>query len=132
MARLMPLALAISPARVDRGLGAGDHHLARRIVVGDDADAAGRGGASFASSSACSISAPISALMPPSPTGTADCIAWPRDLQQARRVGQREGAGGAERGIFAERMAGDQARMLGEIEAAFLFQHAHHRHATPP
>src|SRR5665213_2968268 len=50
-------------------------------------------------------------------------------LEQARRVGQRQGIGGGERGIFAERMAGDVRRMTLEVEPAFLGHDAHRREA---
>ncbi len=38
-------------------------------------------------------------------------------FQKTRSVGEREGARGAKRGVFAERMTGDEARVFGEIEA---------------
>ncbi len=66
--------------------------------------------AAAASASATSVFGPISEAMAPAPTGTARCMAWPRSLQQARRVGEAERAGGGERGIFAERVAGDEGR----------------------
>ena len=51
----------------------------------------------------------------------------PARAQQPRGVGDGEGAGGGERGIFAERMAGDELRVAFEIETGFGFQHAHRR-----
>ena len=113
----MPLALAIFRRAVDRGLGAGDHDLSRRIVVGDDADAAGRRGAFLRQ---------LFGLFDFGAEQRAHAALADRHgalhrlaarFQQPRRVGEREGAGGAERGVFAERMTGDEARMLGEIEA---------------
>ena len=62
--------------------------------------------------------------MAPTPTGTAFCIACPRVRKQPRGVGDGEGAGGGKRGIFAERMAGDELRVAFEIETGFGFQHA--------
>ena len=44
-------------------------------------------------------------------------MAWPRDLQEPRGVGDAERAGRGQRGIFAERMAGDELDPVGEAEA---------------
>ena len=66
--------------------------------------------------------------MPPSPTGTADCMAWPRVFRSRAVSARREGAGGAERGIFAQAVAGDQISVLGDVQPHLLFQHAQHRH----
>ena len=70
--------------------------------------------------------------MAPAPTGTAFCMAWPR-MRSSRAVSaMREGAGGGQRRIFAERMAGDERRVAREIEAGLGLQHAQgrerHRH----
>ena len=123
MARLTPLALAISPARGHASPGAGDHHLARRIVIGDDADAA-CAAASLATASAFRYRRRSERSCAPSPTGTADCMAWPRVLSSRAVSAKAEGAGGSQRGIFAQRMAGHQAGMLGEIQPVFLLQDA--------
>ena len=40
------------------------------------------------------------------------------NAQQPRRVGELQAAGGGERRIFAERMAGDEGRVFDEIEPA--------------
>ena len=52
--------------------------------------------------------------------------AWPAArLQQPRGIGQREGAGGAQRRVFAQRMAGDETRMAWRDRGrASLLQHA--------
>ncbi len=56
----------------------------------------------------------------------------PAHAQQPRRVGDRERARRGKRRIFAERMSGDKGRVAREIDAGFVFQHAHrgerHRH----
>ena len=66
--------------------------------------------------------------MAPSPAGTAFCMAWPRSLQQPRRVAEGERAGSGQRGVFAQRMAGDDhGGFLLQHDAAFLLQHAQHR-----
>ncbi len=44
-------------------------------------------------------------------------------LQQAGSVGDAEGSRGGKGGVFAERVAGDDQRLLGQGEAAFFFQH---------
>jgi hypothetical protein len=49
------------------------------------------------------------------------------DAQQARRIGKREGAGGTERGVFAERVTGHECGIALEIEARFVLEHAHCR-----
>ena len=131
MARLMPLALAISAARSIASFDAGDHHLARRIVVGDDADAAlGRGFLrhGFGGFDLGADQRGHRALA--HRHGGLHRLA--ARFQKPRRIGQAEGARGAQRGIFAQRMAGDQARMPGEIEAAFLLQHADDGDSWPP
>ena len=51
----------------------------------------------------------------------------PAQLQQARGVGQAESPGGAERGIFAKAVAGDEIALVGQADAAFLLEHAQHR-----
>ena len=63
--------------------------------------------------------------MAPTPTGTAFCMACPRVRNSRAVSAMREGAGRGQRGIFAERMAGDELRIALEIEAGFRFQHAH-------
>ena len=49
------------------------------------------------------------------------------NAQQPRRVGDRERAGGRERRIFAERMAGDDRRPCRDDRGRFGFQHADRR-----
>ena len=41
----------------------------------------------------------------------------PADAQQPRRIGNRERSGSRERGIFPERMAGDELRLRRELES---------------
>ncbi len=56
----------------------------------------------------------------------------PAHPQQPRRVGDRERARCGERRIFSERMPGHKSRVALEIDAGFVFEHAHrgerHRH----
>ena len=66
--------------------------------------------------------------MAPLPTGTAFCMARPRMREKPRGVGDRQTAGGGERGIFAERMAGDERDLVADTHA-LRFQHAHRREA---
>ena len=49
------------------------------------------------------------------------------DLQQPRGIGDAERAGRGKRGIFAERVAGDELDLVGEAEALLRLEHAHHR-----
>ena len=51
----------------------------------------------------------------------------PAHPQQAGGVGNGERAGGGERRIFAERMAGDELRVARKLEPGLVLQHAHHR-----
>src|SRR5215469_1259794 len=73
---LAPLACGDGRGTLDRGLVAGNNHLAGPIVVRDLANLAlGR----FLDDGGCgSSSTPIRAAMAPVPTGTACCIARPR------------------------------------------------------
>ena len=50
-------------------------------------------------------------------------------LQQPRRLGERERAGGGQRRILAKRMAGDESHMTGHVEPALALEHPHHREA---
>ena len=49
------------------------------------------------------------------------------NAQKLRGVGDGEGAGRRQRRIFAERMAGDELRVALEIDAGLRFEHAHRR-----
>jgi hypothetical protein len=45
-------------------------------------------------------------------------------LQEARGIGQAEGAGGGQSGIFTERVTGNEAGGLVDLDAAFLLKDA--------
>ena len=49
------------------------------------------------------------------------------DAHQPHRIGQRKRAGRRQRGIFADRMAGDELRVARQIHAGFGFQDPHGR-----
>ena len=65
---------------------------------------------------ASSRSAPSSAAIAPTPTGTAACIACPRSFSSLAVVGKVERAGRAQRRIFAKAVAGDEMRGLVEVD----------------
>ena len=54
------------------------------------------------------------------------------DANEPHRIGDRQRTGRGQRGVFADRMAGDEFRVALEIDARFGFKHAHrgqrHRH----
>ena len=105
---------------LDRRLGARDHDLAAAVVVGGLADRAGSRGRSpprSRCSTAAPKSSPSSAAIAPSPTGTAFCIAWPRRRSSRAASSSVSDAGGAQRRIFAQRMAGDEGCVAREVEA---------------
>ena len=64
-----------------------------------------------------SSSSPRSAAMAPSPTGTARCMARPRRFKSRAASAQGQRVGRGERRVFAERMAGDEARAALHLEA---------------
>ena len=125
-ARRRPCALASSTARSTARACAADHDLAGRVVVGDVADA-GLAPPRRRSPRPSARSRPSSAAMAPSPTGTAACIAWPRSLQQARGVADREAAGRGQRRVLAERMAGDEPQSSASRAAAARLERAQRR-----
>ena len=110
---------------LDRGLVARHHHLAAAIVVGGLAHLALR---RFGGDRRSGVE-----FEPDQRRHGADADRHrflhrlPARAQQPRGVGNGEGAGRGERGIFAERMAGDELRVALEIEPGFGFQHAHDR-----
>ena len=69
------------------------------------------------------------AAIAPSPTGTAFCIAWPRMRSSRAASSIVKRARGAERGIFAERVAGDERRVAGDVEPGHAFERAQRRQA---
>ncbi len=76
---------------------------------------------------ASSRSAPSSAAIAPTPTGTAACIACPRSFSSLAVVGEVERPGRGKRRIFAKAVAGDEMRGLGKVDAAFAGQRPEHR-----
>ena len=69
----------------------------------------------------CSMSAPISAAMRALAHRHRRLHRLAAHLQQPRRVGKAESARGAERGIFAQPVAGDQTGMAGDDPARISF-----------
>ena len=53
-------------------------------------------------------------------------MVWPRSFRRRAASATGEGTGGGERGIFAQRMAGDHDGPLAERPAALFLQHAQH------
>ena len=74
--------------------------------------------AQTASTSACSR--PRMAAMAPSPDRDGVLHGVAAHPEQARRVGQRQRSGRGKRGVFAERVAGDIGRAVGQARAARL------------
>ena len=121
---------AIADRALDRCLGAADHHLPGRIVVG----AGGRLAPVPSLQPRRSPRpprdrAPSSAAMAPSPTGTACCMARPRRFSSRAVSAERQRAGRGQRRIFAERMPGDERDPVGKPHAALALEHPHHRQA---
>ena len=110
---------------LDRGLVAGNHDLARAIVIRHLAHLSlraflrGRGGVLERQSeqSRHRAFADRNRLLHREPARA----------QKPRGIAHRNRAGGGERGIFTERMPGDEFGVAFEIEAGFGFQHADHR-----
>ena len=101
------LALGDGDRPLDRRLVAGHHDLGAAVVVRRRrrprlAPPRGRPRA------AASNSSPSSAAMAPCADRHGVLHGIAADAQEPRRVGDRQAAGGGERGIFAERMAGDE------------------------
>ena len=120
MARLAPLVLAISSGAFDRGLVAGNHHLPAAIVIGGLADltlrrlARDRHGSLVieAEQRGHGADADRHRLLHGETAGA----------QQARGVGNAQAAGGGQRGIFAERMAGHEGGVAPDRETGFGLQ----------
>ena len=104
---------------------AADHHLARGIVIGDDTDTtfAGRFDGDVFGLFDLGADQGSHAALAHRHGGLHRLAAR---FQQPRRIGQREGPGGAERGIFAQAVTGHQGGMSGDVEAEFLFHHPQH------
>ncbi len=122
-ARLAPFAFAMLNGALDGRLVAGDDDLPAAVVVGDLADLALR---SLARHLARGLDIEAEqrrhgAL--PDRHGALHGVA--ADAQEPRRVGERQAAGGGERRIFAERMAGDERRVAMQIESRLGLEHAH-------
>jgi hypothetical protein len=109
----------------DGRLDAGNHQLATAIVIGDlhgsVRSALGAGGLDIF------IFQPDDGRHRTLAGGNRGLHGVAADAQQPRGVGNREHAGRAQGGVFAERMAGDIACRLCKLEAACL-KHAHQRH----
>ena len=111
---------------LDCALVARQHDLARVIVVGDRANLAL---APRLRRSSARAPGPRRAARPspPTPTGTAACIAWPRSLSSFAVVARSNEPAAHKRGIFAEAVAGDKMRRLLQRHATFAGQRAEHR-----
>ena len=107
-ARLAPAALSSSQALSTPALRAGDDGLLRIVEVRrlDDRRRCSRGACAQPSMTACA-SRPRIAAIAPVPTGTASCIAWARKRTSGSASAKLQRAGGDERRVLAERMAGD-------------------------
>ena len=110
-ARFAPGRLQELAGLVDAGLAAGDDGLLRIVEVRRLHDLAGLArGLRCSRRCTASASRPRIAAIAPVPTGTASCIAWARKRTSGKRVGEGQRAGDDERGVLAERMAGDDGR----------------------
>ncbi len=117
-----PLLLGDGDGALHGGAATGDHHLSVRIVIGRFAHFAlrgfggdgGRGGEVEAEQRRHGAFAHRHGLLH---GGAANA-------QEARGVGNGEGASGGERRIFAQRMTGHEGGVGGEAEASFRLQHA--------
>ena len=131
MARLAPLPWRVPSRARPRRPGSRNHHLAAAVVVGGLANRAGQISslaACAAIAATCAKSRPMIAAIAPSPTGTAPCMAAPRMRSSRAASSMRQRAGGAERRIFAERMAGDERRVARDDRARLRSR----ARATPP
>ena len=107
---------------LDGGLDAGDHDLSAAIVVRRLADVSLRG---FPGDFRRRVEfEPEQNRHRALPDRHGALHGLSALFQQAGGVGKREGAGGGERRVFAERVAGDEGGLVGELEAARLFQRA--------
>ena len=118
------LALGDLDGLVHRGLGARRHDLPAAVVVGDLADAAGLGLRFRRDRDARLVVEAEQCRHGALPNGYGGLHGLSTQAKQTRGVRQRKGAGGGERGIFAERVAGDEFGVAGEIEPGFGLQHA--------
>ena len=59
-------------------------------------------------STTAAASRPRIAAIAPAPTGTASCIAWARKRTSGNASAKLQRAGGDQRGVLAERVAGDE------------------------
>jgi len=115
--------LGLFDGPVDGGLVAGDDDIAGVVVIGDDADA------DLGTSGGGGLGQRQIGLRPDqrghgaasNRNGALHGLA--AQLQQAGRVGDRDRAGGAEGGIFAQRMAGDEAG-AADVDAELDLQRA--------
>ena len=81
---------------------------------------------------ASSRSAPSKAAIAPCPTGTAACIACPRSLSSLAVVARSNEPAAHKRRIFAEAVAGDEARDLGQLDPARPWSAPRTRRANGP
>ena len=126
-ARFAPLACASADRALDGGLVAGDHDLGAAIVVRRVADLALRRLAGDLERGL--VFEAEQGRHRPLPHRNRLLHGVAADAQQPRRIGDREAAGGGERRIFAERMAGDEGGVALQVEAGLGLQHAHGRQA---
>ena len=107
---------------LDGGLVAGHHHLSGAIVVGGLADLTLRGFAGNRHRGL--IIKPEQCRHGPDADRHGFLHRKTAGAQQARGIADAEAAGGGKRGIFAERMAGDESRIPPDGKTRLGLQHA--------
>ena len=124
-ARLAPRSLQDLHRPIDGRLGARDDHLAAAVEVGRRDHRARLLGHRPAALGHRLGSRPRIAAMRPCPAGTASCMNVAAQVHQADGVGQRQRARRHQRGVLAQRVAGDE---VGAQARAGL-EHAQGGHA---
>ena len=126
MARFTPRSRGEAERPLHRAPGAGNHHLPAAVVVGGLdhlALALGRLGGGVADGARLFEIGAEQGGHGALAGGHRPLHRLAAQLQQPRRAAEREAAGGGERRIFAQRVAGDHGRAVRQAHAALALQH---------